>query len=162
MLSARCGQAKKTSTSGSRELNRLTDTQIAAFDFPLRYKLKDVCDKPSYDLRNLTDGGAVVMKRPMHAATFVDNHDMGDNAIINDKMMAYSFIMVHEGYPSIFWYDYYNNELARPLTPNGIDALGHRASQIRWWRLADSPRRSRSLHHAAGWLSKTTASINRA
>src|SRR3984885_3052841 len=101
----------------------VTDQQIAAFDFPLRYKLKDVCDKPNYDLRNLTDDGAVVMKRPMNAATFVDNHDMGDNAIVNDKMMAYSFIMVHEGYPSIFWYDYYNNELARPLTPNGIDAL---------------------------------------
>ena len=37
--------------------------------------------------------------------------------------MAYSFIMVHEGYPCIFWYDYYNNGLARPGTPNGIDAL---------------------------------------
>ena len=104
-------------------VNALTDTQIAAFDFPLRYKLKDVCDTPSYDLRNLTDGGAVVMKRPLHAATFVDNHDMGDNTIVNDKMMAYSFIMVHEGYPCIFWYDYFNNELARPGTPNGIDAL---------------------------------------
>jgi alpha-amylase len=105
------------------KVNKLTDTQIAAFDFPLRYKLKDVCDTPHYDLRNLTDGGAVVMKRPLHAATFVDNHDMGDNTIVNDKMMAYSFIMVHEGYPSIFWYDYYNNGLARPFTPNGIDAL---------------------------------------
>ncbi len=103
--------------------NQLTDTQVAAFDFPLRYKLKDVCDTPKYDLRNLTDGGAVVMKRPMHAATFVDNHDMGNNAIVNDKMMAYSFIMVHEGYPCIFWYDYYNNSLARSGSPNGIDAL---------------------------------------
>jgi len=104
-------------------VNALTDNQISAFDFPLRYKLKDVCDTPNYDLRNLTDDGAVVMKRPMHAATFVDNHDMGDNTIVNDKMMAYSFIMVHEGYPCIFWYDYYNNGLARPETPNGIDAL---------------------------------------
>jgi alpha-amylase len=105
------------------KVNALTDNQISAFDFALRYKLKDVCDTPNYDLRNLTDDGAVVMKRPMHAATFVDNHDMGDNTIVNDKMMAYSFIMVHEGYPCIFWYDYYNNGLARPGTPNGIDAL---------------------------------------
>ena len=104
-------------------VNSVTDNQIAAFDFPLRYKLKDVCDTPSYDLRNLTQEGVVVMRRPAHAVTFVDNHDMGDNAIINDKMMAYSFIMVHEGYPCIFWYDYYNNQLARPRTPNGIDAL---------------------------------------
>ena len=105
------------------QVNSMTDNQIAAFDFPLRYKLKDVCDTPHYDLRNLTDGGAVMTKRPLHAATFVDNHDMGENAIVNDKMLAYSFIMVHEGYPCIFWYDYYNNELARPGTPRGIDAL---------------------------------------
>ncbi len=104
-------------------VNGMTDNQITAFDFPLRYKLKDVCDTLNYDLRNLTDDGAVVMKRPLHAATFVDNHDMGDNAIVNDKMLAYSFIMVHEGYPCVFWHDYYNNRLDRPGTPNGIDAL---------------------------------------
>ena len=103
--------------------NRMTDNQISAFDFPLRYKLKDVCDTLNYDLRNLTDDGAVVAARPMHATTFVDNHDMGDNVIANDKMLAYSFILVHEGYPCIFWYDYYNNGLGRGGTPNGIDAL---------------------------------------
>jgi len=107
------------------KVNNFTDSQIAAFDSPLRYKLKDVRDKLNYDLRNLTDGGSVVMKRPRHAATFVDNHDMGDNMIVNDKLMAYSFIMIHEGYPCVFWYDYYNNALARPLTPNGIDVLVH-------------------------------------
>jgi len=103
--------------------NRCTDNQIAAFDFPLRYKLKSVCDHPNFDLRELTDGGTVVMKRPAHAATFVDNHDMGADTIENDKLMAYSFILIHEGYPCIFWYDYYNNGLARPNTPNGINAL---------------------------------------
>jgi len=104
-------------------VNSVTDNQVAAFDFPLRYRLKGVCDTPNYDLRNLTQNGTVVMRRPRHAATFVDNHDMGDNMIVNDKMMAYSFIMVHEGYPCIYWYDYYNNGLARPQAPNGIDAL---------------------------------------
>jgi alpha-amylase len=103
--------------------NRYTDNQIAAFDFPLRYKLKGVCDTPNFDLRQLTDGGTVVMKRPQNAATFVDNHDMGADTIVNDKLMAYSFIMVHEGYPCVFWYDYYNNQLDRPGTPNGINAL---------------------------------------
>ena len=103
--------------------NSITDNQIAAFDFPLRYQLKGVCDTPNYDLRLLTEGGTVVMKRPAHAATFVDNHDMGEDTIVNDKLMAYSFILVHEGYPSVFWYDYYNNGLARPGTPNGINAL---------------------------------------
>jgi alpha-amylase len=63
----------------------VTDNQIAAFDFPLRYKLKDLCDTPGYDLRNLTADGSVVSKRPFNAVTFVENHDMGGNEIVNDK-----------------------------------------------------------------------------
>ncbi len=103
--------------------NSMTDGQIAAFDFPLRYKLKALCDHPGFDLRELTQGGTVVMARPAHAATFVDNHDMGGDTIVNDKLLAYSFILVHEGYPCIFWYDYYNNQLDRPNCPNGLNAL---------------------------------------
>lgn len=105
------------------EVLQVTDSQIAAFDFPLRYKLKDVCDTPDYDLRNLTDGESVSAGRPFNAVTFVENHDMGGNEIVNDKMLAYSFILTGDGYPCVFWYDYFNCELARPQTPNGIDAL---------------------------------------
>ena len=105
------------------KVNTFCDNQVAAFDFPLRYQLKDVCDKFHYDLRKLTRDGAIVTDRPRKAVTFVDNHDMGSNMIVNDKMLAYSYILVHEGYPSVFWFDYYNNALARAGTPNGIDAL---------------------------------------
>jgi alpha-amylase len=105
------------------KVNGFSDNQVAAFDFPLRYQLKDVCDTFHYDLRKLTRDGAVVADRPRKAVTFVDNHDMGGNTIVNDKMLAYSYILVHEGYPSVFWYDYYNNGLARTGTPHGIDAL---------------------------------------
>ncbi|WP_317890433.1 alpha-amylase domain-containing protein [Granulicella paludicola] len=104
-------------------INRVTDQQIAAFDFPLRYKLKDVCDKPGYGLTNLANSNSVVASRPFNAVTFVENHDMGGNEIVNDKMLAYSFILTNDGYPCVFWYDYYNCELARPGTPGGIDAL---------------------------------------
>ena len=137
-----------------------TDHQIAAFDFPLRYKLKDVCDTPNYDLRNLTDGGSVVMQRPRHAATFVDNHDMGANAIVNDKLMAYSFIMVHEGYPCVFWYDYYNNGLARPGTPNGIDALMRRTINTRAaTRRCCMP--TPTCTSCSGWAGRTRAPTSR-
>lgn len=107
------------------KVNSFSDTQIAAFDFPLRYRLKDMCDTPSYDLRKLTEDGVVVAKRPAHAVTFVDNHDTQSEgtAITNDKLMAYAYILTHEGYPCIFWLDYYNFDLARPGTPHGIDAL---------------------------------------
>ncbi|WP_058189786.1 alpha-amylase domain-containing protein [Terracidiphilus gabretensis] len=105
------------------KVHAVTDQQVAAFDFPLRYKLKDMCDTPSYDLRKLTDEGSVSAARPFNAVTFVDNHDMQNNEIVNDKMLAYSFILTGDGYPCVFWWDYFNNELARPNTPNGIDAL---------------------------------------
>ena len=105
-------------------VNQLTDGgQMAAFDFPLRYKLKDLCDTPSYDLRNLTDGHSVSAARPFNAVTFTENHDMGGNEVVNDKMLGYSFILTQDGYPCVFWWDYYNCGLARPGAPNGIDAL---------------------------------------
>ena len=101
----------------------VTDQQIAAFEFPLRYKLKDVCDKLNDDLRNLTDGESVSAARPFNAVTFVENHDMRGNEVVNDKMLGYSFILTGDGYPCIFWWDYFNCEFARPGSPNGIDAL---------------------------------------
>jgi alpha-amylase len=79
------------------KVNRFSEIQVAAFDFPLRYQLKDVCDQFHYDLRELTRDGAIVSDRPRKAATFVDNHDMGGNMIVNDKMLVYSYILVHEG-----------------------------------------------------------------
>jgi alpha-amylase len=48
---------------------------------------------------------------------------MGGNEVVNDKMLGYSFILTGDGYPCVFWWDYFNCQLARPETPNGIDAL---------------------------------------
>lgn len=105
------------------KVHAVTDQQVAAFDFPLRYKLKAVCDTPGYDLRNLTDAGSVSAARPFNAVTFVDNHDTNNDMIVNDKLLAYSFILTGDGFPCVFWWDYFNCDLARPNTPNGIDAL---------------------------------------
>src|SRR6202789_260863 len=71
------------------EVRAVTDDQIAAFDFPLRYKLKDVCDTPNYDLRKLTDGESVSAMRPFNAVTFTENHDMGGDEVVKDKMLGY-------------------------------------------------------------------------
>jgi alpha-amylase len=46
-----------------------------------------------------------------------------DTPIINDKLLAYAFILTHEGYPCVFWQDYFNWNLAQPDNQNGIDAL---------------------------------------
>jgi alpha-amylase len=105
--------------------NAFMDNPVSAFDFPLHYKLKNLCDQYGFDLRGLASG-TVVERFPLQAATFVDNHDTirdGNNAVVNDKLLAYAFILTSEGYPSVFWQDYFNFNLAGRGTPNGIAAL---------------------------------------
>ena len=107
------------------EVNTWSDNPINAFDFPLRYRLKDLCMIYGFSLKTLTENGTLLTDGLAGTAvTFVENHDVirGD-AIINDKMLAYSFILTHEGYPCVFWQDYFNWNLAREGTPNGISAL---------------------------------------
>jgi len=98
--------------------------RVGAFDFPLRYRLKDLCDSYGFSLRRLADGGVLVKDRPFEAVTFVDNHDFsGSDCVINDKMLAYAYILTHEGYPCVFWQDYFNYALAEPGQPGGIERL---------------------------------------
>jgi alpha-amylase len=106
------------------ETNAWSDNQAGAFDFPLRYRLKDLCDSYGFSLRDLTGGGTLMKERPSEAVTFVENHDIvRDNPIVNDKMLAYAFILTHEGYPCVFWQDYYNWGLGQPGYKSGIEAL---------------------------------------
>jgi alpha-amylase len=106
--------------------NSWSDNPVSAFDFPLRYRLKELCDNSEYSLLNLERPGVISDERPFQAVTFVDNHDFrGGDAppIINDKMLGYAYILTHPGYPCIFWEDYFNHGLALPGQPSGIDAL---------------------------------------
>jgi alpha-amylase len=108
-------------------VNEWSPQNVGAFDFPLRYRLKDLCDTYGFSLRTLLDGGVLARDRPADAVTFADNHDFrgdnGDDPIINDKILAYAYILTHEGYPCVFWQDYYSYGLAKPGQPTGIEAL---------------------------------------
>jgi alpha-amylase len=106
-------------------VNTFMDDPVSAFDFPLHYNLKGLCDSYGFDLRGLTSQ-TVMEGTPAQAVTFVDNHDTirdPNNAVNNDKMLAYAVILTHEGYPSVFWQDYFGFNLAQRGTPNGIAAL---------------------------------------
>jgi len=104
--------------------NEWSDNPIDAFDFPLRDRLKALCDSYGYSLTNLIQPGTLLKDRPSQAVTFVENHDIArSNPIVNDKMLAYAFILTHEGYPCVFWQDYFNLQLAKENSPNGIEAL---------------------------------------
>ncbi len=121
-----CWDNERTVDDWLAAVNAFMDNPILAFDFPLRYRLKDLCDTYGFSLRTLAQGGTIVHDSPTQAVTFVDNHDTtqdGAHAVIQDKLLAYAFILTHEGYPSVFWLDYFNYGLARPGSPNGIAAL---------------------------------------
>lgn len=106
------------------ETNAWSDNPAGAFDFPLRDILKGLCDSYGYSLSSLANGGTLLKDRPFEAVTFVENHDIvRNNPIINDKMLAYAFILTHEGYPCIFWQDYYNWGLGQEDNKSGIAAL---------------------------------------
>jgi alpha-amylase len=119
-----CWDSDRTIDDWLDETNAWSDNRAAAFDFPLRYRLKDLCDTFGYSLRKLVDAGTLMKDRPLEAVTFVENHDIvRDNPIVNDKMLAYAFILTHEGYPCVFWQDYYTSGLDRAGSKNGIAAL---------------------------------------
>ena len=98
---------------------------VDAFDFPLREMLKALCDQEGFSLGDLATWETLLRHQPQTTVTFVENHDLRDEGrpIVNDKLLAYSYIMTHEGYPCVFWKDYYNAGLAMGTTPHGIDAL---------------------------------------
>ena len=79
---------------------------------------------PDFDLREITRGGTVQATAPFLAVTFVENHDTArSDPLVRDKMLAYAYVLTHEGYPCVFWQDYYNFELARSGSRSGVEAL---------------------------------------
>jgi alpha-amylase len=117
--------SERTIENWVNEVNAWTDNPVSAFDFPQHYMLKALCDGFGFDLRTLASWDTFTRTQPTRAVTFVENHDLrdGDAPIVNDKLLAYAYILTHEGYPCVFWKDYFNYGLALPNTANGIDAL---------------------------------------
>jgi alpha-amylase len=117
--------SERTIDNWVNEVNAWSDNPVSAFDFPQRDMLKALCDSYGFDLRSLTSWDTFTRKQPFRSVTFVENHDLrdGDKPIVHDKLLAYGFVLTHEGYPCVFWKDYVNERLALHGTPNGIDAL---------------------------------------
>ena len=112
------------------EVNNFSDNPVSAFDFVLRKKLHSLCLYKQFSLKELADWSDTLLVRPFETVTFVENHDtcsphpdVADKEIFSDKMLAYSFILTHPGYPCVFWRDYYDFNLAQSGNESGIDAL---------------------------------------
>lgn len=75
--------------------------EVSAFDFACYYRMRDAFQ--GNNLNKLNDD--MLWKRnSMKAVTFVANHDTDE--IFNGKLLAYAYILTHEGYPTIFYRDY--------------------------------------------------------
>ena len=87
---------------------------FSLFDVPLHYNFYNASHNPdNYDLRKLFEG-TLVTCNPMHAVTFVDNHDTQPGQALESfvadwfKPLAYALILLQEsGYPCVFYGDYY-------------------------------------------------------
>jgi alpha-amylase len=84
---------------------------VAAFDFGLRYKLKDSVKADDYSPLRDAFFGPMLHYAASSAVTFLDNHDtagelkdrFGEAAALEQ---GYAFLLTHPGVPCIFWADW--------------------------------------------------------
>jgi alpha-amylase len=95
----------------------------AAFDFPLRFMLQNMCNNPGgFDMSSLDHAG-LSGADPLGSVTFVENHDTDQSSpIVRNKMLAYAHILTSEGYPCVFYRDYSTDKNCFGLKPQ-IDPL---------------------------------------
>ncbi|HEY2343769.1 MAG TPA: hypothetical protein VGH90_12085, partial [Chthoniobacteraceae bacterium] len=118
--------------------NWVTGANSSAFDFPLYYTMQVECNDTTGggNLANwVSASDCYAAKNPTRAVTFCANHDT--DLIVSDKMMAYAFILTYQGYPCIFWHDYFNDNLA---TGGGNGSgWGNGIQQLLWCRQKFAP-----------------------
>jgi alpha-amylase len=77
------------------------NAEVSAFDFACYYKMRDALN--NNDLTQL-NGDMLLKRNAYRSVTFVANHDTDE--IYSNKILAYAYIMTHEGYPCVFYRDY--------------------------------------------------------
>jgi len=77
------------------------------FDFGIRFALAAMCNNASrWDMSQLDHAG-FVGRDPMHAVSFVENHDTDlSSPVIWNKLLGYAYILTSEGYPCVYYKDY--------------------------------------------------------
>ena len=89
---------------------------VRIFDFSLRNALKEACDNPNFDKRNvfgsaLYDNGL----SGFNVVTFVNNHDFrgGGEPVQNDALLAYAYILTNNqlGVPTVFYPDFFGTQI---------------------------------------------------
>lgn len=100
------------------------------FDVPLHFNFRRAAEEgEQFDMRTILDG-SLVETDPQHAVTFVDNHDSQPGSALSSnvqdwfKPIAYALILLmREGYPVVFYGDYYSEGRVGTLHRRIIDIL---------------------------------------
>lgn len=99
---------------------------MSLFDVPLHYHFYHASQNDNYDMRTIFDNTLTKIK-PMNSVTFVDNHDTEPSQSLRSfvadwfKPLAYTLILLRqEGYPCIFYGDYYGIEYEHISAKNKI------------------------------------------
>jgi len=86
-----------------------------AFDFPLRYVLKDAINNNNfYSLKSGIHPPGVMGIDPLHSAPFIDNHDTARSDRFGGTsqiLQGYAYILTHNGIPFVFYADWNDNEM---------------------------------------------------
>jgi alpha-amylase len=91
-------------------------TDIHLFNFPLFYKLREMCMNPMYSMKEIEDIST------HNKVNFVSNHDIdrrerdsNKDAIVNNKELAYAYILFQEQPAVVFWNDYFEYKLKKDI-----------------------------------------------
>jgi alpha-amylase len=108
---------------------------MSLFDVPLHYQFHRASRAGSrFDMRTIFDN-TLVKERPLLAVTFVENHDTQPCQSLEStvepwfKPLAYALILLRlEGYPCVFYADYYGAEYIDPNCRAGarVELHSHR------------------------------------
>jgi alpha-amylase len=94
--------------------------RASAFDFPTRFMLQQMCNRTGPFNMSSLDHAGLAGSNPLNAVTFVENHDTdshGFEAIVQNKMLGYAYILTSEGYPCVFYKDYSTDAGCYKLRP---------------------------------------------
>lgn len=113
--------------------------RCCTFDFSIRFMLAAMCNNAGrWDMTQLDHAG-YIGRDPMHAVSFVENHDTDLNSpVIWNKILGYAYILTSEGYPCVYYKDYSTDAGCYGLKPQ-IDNLvwihenlANAATNYRW------------------------------
>ncbi|KAJ3183609.1 hypothetical protein HDU85_002038 [Gaertneriomyces sp. JEL0708] len=96
--------------------------KLSLFDVPLHFNFWDAGTQgQAYDMRKIFDG-TLVQTHPMHAVTFVNNHDTQPGESLDSwvphwfQPLAYSLVLLRrDGYPCVFYGDLYGIGGPKPI-----------------------------------------------